>query len=77
MGEAIHGPSDFHVNETIFGLGAEIILLDDVVRNDLERDTHVFVSVEWCSEVEQFEISGEVSCIGGADYTVPEYLGGD
>lgn len=77
LGEAIHCSSDLHVNKTVFGFSSEIILIDDVGRDDLKRDAHVFVSVEWCSEVEQFEICGEVAGVGGANDTVPEYFGSD
>jgi hypothetical protein len=69
--------SDLHVNKTVFGFRAEIILLNDVGRDDLERDAHIFVSVEWRSEVEQFEICGEVPGVGGANDAVPENFGDD
>ena len=74
LGEAIHCPSNPHINIAIFGFVVEMILVIDVGWDDLKRYAPVFVTVERCGEVEQLEIGREVASIGGADGTVPKYL---
>ena len=74
MGEAIHGSSNFHINVSVFDFVVKVILVNYVVWDGLDWNSHVFIPVERGGEVEQFEICGDITGVGSADDAVPEYL---
>ena len=45
LGEAIHGARNFHINASVFDFITEEILVNDVVREDLDWNPHVFITV--------------------------------
>ena len=45
LGEAIHCSTNFRINIAVFDFIAEVILVDDVVWDDFDWYSHVFVTV--------------------------------
>ena len=54
----------------------QVVLVNDVLREEGEWYSHVFVPVEQSTEVEILDIDSHESCIFSAENTVPNDLGG-
>ena len=70
LGQAVHAFSYFEVDETIVGQGAEVVLVDNFLRDLVEREAHVFVPVKGCFEVDFFDIGGHEACPGGQNSAI-------
>ena len=66
--------TNFHINIAILDFIAELVLVNNVVRDDFYGHSHIFIAIQRGSEVEQLEVGGDVTGIGSANYTIPQYL---
>ena len=65
------------VDETVLGLGGQVVLVDEVLGNEPEGDPHVLVSVQRCIQLEILDVNRHVLRVGCAEHTVPQDFGCD
>ena len=76
LGEAIHAASNFDVDKTVVDQVVQAILLDDFVRQEVDGEAHVFVSVHGCAEVVVLEVNEDLAGPRGRDSAVDDQFGG-
>ena len=78
LGKAIHAFSDFNVDKAlVVGKFEEVVLVNDGLGNDFERDAHVFIAFHIVVEEEVFDVHSHEPSIGGGDSAVDDELGSD
>ena len=78
MGESVHAPSDFDIDLAVFGdLRPEIILLDDVVGDVGNFETHVFETLHRSHQVKILDVDRHVSCARSGNDTIEDKLNGE
>jgi len=62
---------DFNVDLSIFGLGLQVVLLNEWLGGEFEGQGHVFIPIKWYVEVDGFDIGCRKSFPGGTYDAVP------
>ena len=70
--QTIHAAEDFDVDESVVDEWGQLVLLDDVIGQHPQRDSHVFVPQHGRSEVEVFEVGSKKFCEGRGEDAVEE-----
>ncbi len=73
--EAWHAFSDFNVNVAVGDKVKQVVLVDDFLGNELQRELHVFVALHRCAIVEIFYIQYHVFGVRSRDGAVEMTLG--
>ena len=73
--EAWHAFSDFNVNVAVGDKVKQVVLVDDFLGNELQRELHVFVALHRCAIVEIFYIQYHVFGVRSRDGAVEMILG--
>ena len=68
--QAWHSFADFHINSSVGGQGAKIVLADDFVRDNVQGNLHVFVPGHWSVIIKVFYVQGQEPGIGGGYDTI-------
>jgi hypothetical protein len=58
LGKAIHTLADFYKDGVVVADGVEMVMVDDGLGKEAERDPEVFVVGHGCVEVEVFDVKG-------------------
>jgi hypothetical protein len=70
--EAIHTFTDLDINMVVMHKGRQVVFGHNQVRNDRNRDGHVFVLVHGCVQIKIFEIACHEAAIGSGDHAIKE-----
>ena len=74
LGDAVDGVADLNVDQLVFGLFAESILFDNVLREVRKFHSHVFGTLQKAAKVNILDVQAYVFCIFSAENTIPQDL---
>ena len=75
MFQAWHSFEDFHVNPYVGVQGANIILADDFVGDNVQDNLHVFVPGNWSVIIKVSYVQGQEQGIGGGNNDIQQTFG--
>ena len=73
--EAVHSLSYFNVDFAVVDKWEKVVCINDFLRNDVEWQEHIFISLHGGAEVEVFYVDPHEFCIGGGYDAVEQQFG--